>query len=124
MKLAIVGSRTFDDWELFQIEVDSYREHLSKPVTTIVSGGAKGADRFARRYALLYDLELVEFLPDWDRFGKSAGFRRNRDIVDHCDALMCFFGPQGESRGASNSLHMAQKAGKPWASVYQRSYDD
>jgi hypothetical protein len=103
-KLAVIGSRTFDDYQIVKEELDS----LS--FSTIVSGGAKGADSLAARYAKENNKKLIVFLPDWEKFGKSAGMIRNKKIVDHCDELIAFW--NGESKGTSNSINLATKQNK------------
>jgi len=46
MKIGIIGSRTFNDYNQMKNTLDSI-EHID----LIISGGAKGADSFAERYA-------------------------------------------------------------------------
>ena len=46
MKLAIVGSREFENYDLLCAEVAKIQE--TQKVELIVSGGAKGADTLAR----------------------------------------------------------------------------
>ena len=60
------------------------------PCTLIISGGAKGADTLAKRYAAENNIPMKEFLPNWDTFGKSAGYLRNKEIVENCDGLVAF----------------------------------
>lgn len=105
MKLAIVGSRDFDDYEFLK-KIINY--HLC---TQIISGGALGADTLAKRYAADHGIPFKEFLPNWDIYGKSAGFIRNEQIVKTCDELVAFW--NGTSRGAKHSLMLAEDAGKP-----------
>ncbi len=105
MKLAIVGSRDFDDYEFLKKMIQYH------PCTKIISGGARGADTLAKRYAVEHGIPLREFIPDWDTFGKSAGFRRNEQIVKACDELVVLW--DGISRGTKHSLELAQDAGKP-----------
>lgn len=119
MHLAIVGSRDFTDWETFVTAVDTFREGFQEPFTAIVSGGAKGADIFARRYSLLYDMEMREYPAQWDKHGKGAGFIRNTFIVDDADALLAFYGPNGETKGTTHSLNLAKEKGIPYAVYYQ-----
>jgi hypothetical protein len=103
VKLAIVGSRTFNDYELLKNTV--YR--IKSSVLQIISGGAKGADSLAKRYADDNDIELVEFIPDWNKYGRSAGFRRNVEIVENCDALIAFW--DGVSNGTNHSINLAKE---------------
>lgn len=60
LKVAIIGSRSLS------IDVSHY---VPKEATTIISGGAKGIDQCAADYARKHWLELVEFLPDYKRYG-------------------------------------------------------
>jgi hypothetical protein len=108
MKLAIVGSRTFTDYgKLVDI--------ISKLPTTesfseIVSGGARGTDTLAEQYADNYGIPKIIFKADWDKYGKSAGYRRNVDIVNYCDYLIAFW--DGESKGTQHSIDLANKQNK------------
>lgn len=105
MKLAIVGSRDFDDYEFLKRIINYH------PCTQIISGGARGADTLAKRYATEHDIPIQEFIPNWDAHGKSAGFLRNEQIVKACDELVAFWNKI--SRGTKHSIDLAEKAGKP-----------
>jgi hypothetical protein len=63
---------------------------------------------FARQHSANY----LEFQPDWEKLGKSAGFARNADIVKNSDYVVAFW--DGQSKGTRHSLELAQKAGKPY----------
>jgi hypothetical protein len=106
MKLAVVGGRDFDDYQLFCWHL--FGLHL--PITTIISGGARGADSFAKSFALNLKFEYIEFPADWGKYGKRAGYLRNVQIVDECDLLIAFW--DGESKGTKHSIDLAEKAGK------------
>ena len=105
MKLAIVGSRSFSNYE-FMKEILAFHS-----CTQIISGGAKGADTLAKQYAGAHGISIVEFLPNWDRDGKAAGFIRNKKIIDACDELVAFW--DKKSRGTKSSIDLAENAGKP-----------
>ena len=47
----------------------------------LVHGGAVGFDRQAAAAAVRLEYQVTAILPDWDRFGRSAGMRRNADII-------------------------------------------
>lgn len=112
MKLAIVGSRSLKDYKIVKNAVDS----LCTEVTEIVSGGARGVDSFAERYASEHDIPTVIFKPDWAKYGKRAGFIRNKDIVERADFVLAVW--DGESRGTLDSINHARKLGKPVEIVY------
>jgi hypothetical protein len=105
MKLAIVGSRNFTNFEFLK-QILQYH-----PCTQIISGGAKGADTLAKQYAAENGIPIKEFLPNWDKYGKSAGYRRNKQIVEACDELVAFW--DGESKGTAHSIGIAEESGKP-----------
>jgi predicted Rossmann fold nucleotide-binding protein DprA/Smf involved in DNA uptake len=109
VRLAIVGGRDFSDYAYMQECLRKYRE--THTVIQVVSGGARGADSLGERWAVENGIERRIFPADWNRYGKSAGFRRNRDIVAGCDAVAAFW--DGRSRGTENTIALARAAGKP-----------
>lgn len=113
MKLAIVGSRTFTDYELLKDSV--FKLNIGK-IDWIVSGGAKGADSLAARFSKDYNIQLIEYLPDWRKYGKRAGFIRNELIIKDADWVLSFW--NGLSRGAAHSLGLAKKFKKPTTIIY------
>ena len=103
MKLAIIGSRNCPP-----IDIEA---HLKYIPDTIVSGGAKGADTYAREFAQKHNLTLIEFLPEYDKYGKGAPLVRNKLIVDNCDCVLAFW--DGKSRGTKFTLDYAREKNKP-----------
>jgi hypothetical protein len=115
MKLAIVGSRTFNDYELL-LKTMSLFEESHRKFITLVSGGAIGADSLGERWADYWGIEIERYLPDWNRDGKAAGFIRNQSIVDACDMVLVFW--DGKSKGTQDSINKARLAKKPTFIVY------
>lgn len=107
MKVSIVGSRTFNDYDALVDKINDL--HLD--ITEIISGGARGADSLAKRYALEHDINLVEYIPDWDTHGKAAGFIRNKDIIKHGDLVIACW--DGVSKGTKSSIDIANRLHKP-----------
>lgn len=103
-RLAIVGSRTCPP-----IDITPFLPFVPE---TIVSGGALGADTYAKEYAIKNDIPLIEFLPDYKKHGKSAPIIRNMQIVDNCDFLLAFW--NGTSRGTKFTTNYAEKHGVPY----------
>ncbi len=108
MKLAIVGSRNFNDYELMSEFILS-RFDLSE-VDAIVSGGAKGADSLAVRFAQEHNIELIVKKAKWDKYGRAAGPIRNKLIIQEADAVAAF--PSSSSKGTRNSIELAHSMGK------------
>lgn len=103
MKLAIIGSRNCPP---IDIEV-----HLKYIPDTIISGGAKGADTYAREFAQKHNLKLIEFLPEYDKYGKGAPLVRNKLIVENSDCVLAFW--DGKSKGTEYTLDYAKQLNKP-----------
>jgi hypothetical protein len=76
VRLLVCGGRDYADWNYFwrrMAEVDAlYR------ICTIIEGGARGADRMAKAWAVEHGRGLETFTADWDGpLGKRAGSERN-----------------------------------------------
>ena len=102
MKIAIVGSRGVIVNDLERYVPDG---------AEIVSGGARGVDSCAAAYAKRHGLRLVEFLPDYEKHGRSAPIIRNREIVEYADRILVFW--DGASRGSRYVIDYAKRIGKP-----------
>lgn len=108
MTLAVVGSRTFTDYETVEIILDALQEDIGFDI--ICSGGAKGADNLAEKYAWKNKIDLKIFIPEWDKYGKGAGFIRNTEIWDNSDYGVAFW--DGKSKGTEHSFKLAKKQKK------------
>jgi hypothetical protein len=103
--LAIVGSRYYKNYKSFIIEVEKWIQENHKP-DKIISGGATGVDSMAKKYAHDNNITLIEYLPNWQKFGKSAGPKRNKLIIDDATHLLAFVGPK--SVGTYDSIRKAE----------------
>jgi hypothetical protein len=104
-RIAIIGSRNYNDFNNIYKYLDSKFDKIGH----LVSGGCPtGADRAAEIYAKNKGLSITIHYPDWN-LGKSAGFQRNRKIVEDCEILIAW---TTGSKGTQNSLDLAQKLGK------------
>ena len=110
MKLAIIGSRNFADFETLSSAA------RSMATSEIVSGGAKGTDTLAERYAKENGLPVTVFLPKF-KIDKSVPYHprwfleRNKEIVGYSDAVLAFW--DGKSKGTLFTIEHAKKTGKP-----------
>lgn len=111
MRVAIVGSRGFTDRNVIRKAIERL-EHTYQENLIIVSGGALGADSIAEQIAHELNIETMIYLPDWKRFGKSAGFRRNALIVDNSTIVIAFFADGPRSLGTINTVNLARTARK------------
>lgn len=107
-KVVVAGGRDFNDYELLK-ETLNYLLQKKLPDVEIVSGAARGADSLGERYAQEYNLSIHRKPADWDRYGKSAGYRRNAEMAKYADAAVCFW--DGKSRGTKHMIDLAEKEG-------------
>lgn len=110
MKLAIIGSRNFNDYSLAVAHIKHFIEQEKWKLTHIISGGAKGADQLGAQFALEHDLELITLHPDWKTFGKGAGVVRNTQIIQQADCVIAFW--DGKSKGTKDSIAKAKASNK------------
>lgn len=105
MKVIIAGSR-----EGFTLE-DVYKawDQSDIPISEVVSGTARGVDRFGEDFAAKEGIAVKQFPADWDKHGKSAGYRRNSDMADYADALIALW--DGKSKGTKHMIDLATKKG-------------
>jgi hypothetical protein len=111
MKVGIVGSRFFDDFAYLE-KIVNYYESKNGTITTIISGGAKGADSLAEKYAEKYHKKLVIHHAIWKKNGvynPRAGLERNTLIVNDADYIIAF--PSKTSKGTYDTINKAEKAG-------------
>ena len=88
MKLAVVGSRSFQDYAW--LEHCLLRVFRVEELEAVISGGARGADSLAARFAASHGVPLIVVPADWKRYGRKAGPIRNTEIVARADALAAF----------------------------------
>ena len=101
MKIAIIGSRN-----ITVCDIEKYVEGACE----IVSGGAVGVDACASEYAREKGLKLTVFLPEYERYGRSAPIVRNKEIVNYADKVIAFW--DGRSKGTQSVIRYAEKIGK------------
>lgn len=108
MNIAIIGSRTINDYELIK---NGFIEHYgNSKVNNIVSGGAIGVDSLAEQLADELKINKIIFKADWNKFGKSAGMIRNKLIVDNADEILAFW--DKKSIGTKHTIELAKKQNK------------
>lgn len=103
MKIAVIGSRG--------LNVERLELYLPKDTDEIVSGGARGVDTSARKYAKENGIKLTEFLPEYEKYGRSAPLKRNITIIEYADAVLAFW--DGQSRGTKFVIDNCRKRNIP-----------
>ncbi len=139
MKTIIAGSRNFTDLEIvstafanafdrFNKMRNAYNEATQTLVaagmydtapefierayfcTEIVSGCARGVDRLGEQLAEKCGIAVKRFPADWDRFGKSAGIKRNLQMAEYADCLIAIW--VDNSPGTKHMIEAMEKLSK------------
>lgn len=106
MNIAFSGCRHFTDYKFVEAELNVLLKNRNFKVLV---GDAKGIDTLIIRYAKEYNLEYTVFKADWDTHGKSAGPKRNREMIENAQGLIAFW--DNTSRGTANAIKEAIKKG-------------
>ena len=112
MKIAIIGSRTFNDYTLLQKTLELYKSKI----TLIVSGAAHGADSLGEKWAINNNIQTLIFPANWNMYGKRAGFIRNKDIIKNSEYIIAFW--DGKSKGTAHSLSLCKKYNKSYKIIH------
>lgn len=107
-KVIIAGGRDFYDHELLGRTMDNLLSNITDEIQ-VVCGMARGADSVGDVYAAEKDYSVKYFPAEWDKYGKSAGYRRNEQMAEYADALVAFW--DGKSKGTKHMIETARKHG-------------
>ena len=102
MKIAVIGSRN-----LRAINLENYINDGDE----IVSGGARGADALGERYAKENGFKIERYPAHWEKYGKSAGPKRNEQMAKITDFVICFW--DKKSLGTKSMIGFAKEYNKP-----------
>lgn len=120
-RVIIAGTRDFNNYGAFANNVSDFLTGLcnSRNVTLdeieIVSGGCRGTDMMAERYAREHEIEFREFPAHWDAWGNKAGYIRNCKMAQYASepnvhgTLIAFW--DGMSRGTRMMIGIAEARG-------------
>ena len=109
MRVLVCGGRTYTDRDRVFRELDDL--HAQQPITLVIHGEAKGADRSAEAWAMSRGVARARFLADWARLGRAAGPLRNTQMIAEGkpDLVLAFPG----KRGTADMTRRAFSAGLP-----------
>lgn len=103
----VCGGRDFADKQFLYDTLDELFLHWDPSDTEVLNGGAPGADTFAREWALSRWYTVRTFHADWQKHGKSAGPKRNAEMV--AEATHCIAFPGGA--GTADCVRQAKAKG-------------
>lgn len=102
MKVLVCGGRDYKDRK----RVYNILSEINP--SCVISGAANGADTFAKDWAIVNKVNLILVPAKWDKYGKSAGFKRNAEMLTfEPDKVVAFPG----GKGTDMMVALAEKAG-------------
>lgn len=122
-RVLVCGGRDFEDWDLFDDTLCKLDDIFG--FDTVISGGAKGADTLAIRWATkeeYEDLKLEVYPADWINHRKAAGPIRNQQMLDEGEPDLVVAFPGGT--GTADMIRRAKKAGVDVIEITDYIYND
>lgn len=118
IRVLVCGGRDFTNMKV----LDKYLSILVPwmYVDVLIHGGARGADLLSAKWVskLFPSVPIEEYKADWDTFGKSAGYLRNKQMLDEGKPNYVIAFPGG--KGTANMVKQAQDAGiKTFEIIYE-----
>ena len=111
-KIIIAGSRHFTDYSFLVRKV----EELNLNITQVLCGECYGADLLGKEWAMSKGIPVESYPADWDKYGKKAGYLRNKEMSVHGDELIAFY--REGSKGTEIMIDLMQRANKPVHIIY------
>jgi hypothetical protein len=111
-RILVTGSRDWGDKQELRLALVAAWTPYQESAVIVHGACPSGADAMAAEWARDYGVRAEPHPADWEQFGKSAGFRRNAEMVA-LGANVCLAFIRNGSRGATHCAAEAQKAGIP-----------
>ncbi|MBQ8207969.1 MAG: hypothetical protein IJZ89_04450 [Clostridia bacterium] len=102
MKLLVAGSRSIKNIDL--------SKYIVGDIELIITGGAKGIDEIAEKYADDHKLSKLVLRPQYQIYKRGAPLKRNKMMVDIADEVLILW--DGKSKGSLFTIEYAKKKNK------------
>jgi len=105
LKTIIAGGRDITNYDYIEKAI----AEIDWEPTVVVSGTARGADLLGEEWAKKNNIPIERYPAEWDFYGKSAGYIRNKKMAKNAEALIALW--DGESRGTKHMIDIAEREG-------------
>ena len=107
-RVIIAGSRVINNYDLIKSAIIESGFKIDE----IVCGRARGVDLLGERYGLENNIPVINFIAEWDFYGRSAGYIRNERMAKYVGKggfLILIW--DGISKGSGHMRDLAKKYG-------------
>jgi hypothetical protein len=112
-RILVCGGRNYADASLLNATLDNIvaniRATASNQSIRLIHGAARGADSLAAAWASSRGLAATAYPAKWDIHGRSAGFVRNKQMLDEGQPHLVVAFPGGA--GTAMMIRIARNAG-------------
>ncbi len=107
MRVIIAGSRNV---EITNEELENIIKDCNIDITILLNGKCPtGIDNIAYKWAKNNSVKIEEYEAEWNKYGKSAGPRRNRLMASNADCLIAIYKENLLTPGTKNMIDEATK---------------
>ncbi len=107
MSVIIAGSR---DLEISTAELDLIIKESKFEIKKLICGMCpSGIDAVAANWAKENKIPIEEYPAEWEKYGKSAGPRRNKLMTFKADKLIAIYKKNNLTPGTKNMIDSAKK---------------
>ena len=111
-RIVIAGCRDYNNYNEAKKYISYYLNDIRKQNNIVIlSGCATGADALGERYAKENGFKVEKYPANWEKYGKYAGPKRNKEMAKNCDCVICFW--DGKSKGTKSMINLAREYKKP-----------
>lgn len=93
-RILVCGGRYYNNKDLVYKFLNAAL--ANEPIECIISGMATGADTLGIMWAKDYNIKLLAFPANWNKFHKIAGFIRNQQMINEGKPTLVFAFPGGK----------------------------
>lgn len=105
MRILVCGGRDYKRWmNVYDALTEHYPCH-------VINGGAEGADNASSGWAKSNEMPLTVYPAQWGKYGKSAGYIRNKQMLEEGKPDLVLAFPGG--KGTAMMVKLAKEASIP-----------
>ena len=110
-RIVVAGSRHYNDYNQAKECIEKLIKNIKKEYELVfVSGCCKGADKIGERFAQENGFKTEYYPAQWEKYGLSAGPKRNMQMAQISDYVICFW--DGKSKGTYSMIRCCKKLNK------------